>query len=354
MRDEEHELHAEIVLYRQFMTAVSISRPRATLRGMLLITGGAGFIGSHLVDRLLERNEEIVCLDDFNSFYDPAIKRENISPHLDHSRYHLIEGDIRNQALLARTFRQYPIRRIVHLAARAGVRPSLNDPLLYEDVNVRGTLHLLELARDYKVEQFVFASSSSVYGGRTKVPFHEDDPINLTVSPYAATKYAGELMCYTYHHLYGIPTTCLRFFTVYGPRQRPEMAIHKFTRLIYEGEPIPFFGNGETARDYTYIDDIIQGIVAALERPFPFEVFNLGESSPLKLSALVTLLEEVSGRKVKINALPFEPGDVEITYADISKAGELLNYRPSTSTREGLCRFITWFESVWSAQGLRR
>lgn len=313
---------------------------------MLLVTGGAGFIGSHLVDRLLQKGDEIVCLDDFNDFYDPAIKRANIKPHLHHRSYCLFEGDIRNTELLDQIFKKHSVRKIIHLAARAGVRPSLKDPLLYEDVNVRGTLYLLELAKKHKVEQFVFASSSSVYGGRTKVPFHEDDPINRTVSPYAATKYAGELMCYTYHHLYRIPTTCLRFFTVYGPRQRPEMAIHKFTQLIYEGKPIPFFGNGETARDYTYIDDIIQGLVASLERPFPFEVFNLGGSSPTKLSELVTLLEEVSGRKAQISRLPPEPGDVEITYADVSKAGELLNYRPTTPTKAGLQKFIDWFEST--------
>jgi UDP-glucuronate 4-epimerase len=314
---------------------------------MLLVTGGAGFIGSHLVDRLLERGEEIVCFDDFNDFYDPAIKRANIRPHLDHQRYRLAEGDIRNSELLAQVFQRQPIKKVVHLAARAGVRPSLKDPLLYEEVNIRGTLHLLELARKHKVEQFVFASSSSVYGGRTKVPFQEDDPLNRPVSPYAATKHAGELMCYTYQHLYGIPTTCLRFFTAYGPRQRPEMAIHKFTRLIYEGKPVPMFGNGDTARDYTYIEDIIAGVLAALERPFPFQVFNLGESSTVKLSELVVLLEEASGRKAEIQYLPAEPGDVETTYADISKARELLHYRPSTPAKEGLRKFIEWFESVY-------
>ena len=311
---------------------------------MYLVTGGAGFIGSHLVDHLLERGDEVVCLDDFNDFYDPALKRENVQRHRDYSRYHLVEGDIRDVQLLSTLFDRFDIRRIVHLAARAGVRPSLQQPLLYEDVNVRATIHLLDLARQRKVAQFVFASSSSVYGGNTKTPFHEDDRISRTVSPYAATKYAGELMCYTYHHLYGIPATCLRFFTVYGPRQRPEMAIHKFTRLIYEGKPIPFFGNGETSRDYTYIDDIIQGVAGAIDHPYDFEVFNLGESFCVTLSELVRLLEETSGRKVRLEELPPQPGDVEITYADISKARQMLHYQPHTPLADGLKKFIQWFE----------
>jgi UDP-glucuronate 4-epimerase len=311
---------------------------------MYLVTGGAGFIGSHLVDRLLDRGVEIVCLDDFNDFYDPAVKRRNIRKHLDSSRYRLVEGDIRDVELLRDVFQQYDIRKIIHLAARAGVRPSLDQPLLYEDVNVRATIHLLDLARDRKVDQFVFASSSSVYGGNTKTPFHEDDRISRTVSPYAATKYAGELMCYTYHHLYGIPTTCLRFFTVYGPRQRPEMAIHKFTRLISAGKPIPFFGDGQTGRDYTYIDDIIQGLTAAIDKPFPFEVFNLGESYCVMLEELVRLLGEVMSRDVQLQRLPPQPGDVEITFADVSKAREMLGYRPTTPLAEGLAKFVQWFD----------
>ena len=310
---------------------------------MFLVTGGAGFIGSHLIDRLLDKGHDVVSLDDFNDFYDPAIKRANVRSHLQHARYRLIEADIRNTECLSKVFSDYSVEKVVHLAARAGVRPSLKHPLLYEDVNIKATMYLLELARRHGVKQFVFASSSSVYGANTKVPFSEDDRIDRTVSPYAATKYAGELMCHTYHHLYGIPTTCLRFFTVYGPRQRPEMAIHKFTRAIYEGKPIPFFGDGSTARDYTYINDIIQGVLAAIDRPFPFEVFNLGESSTVTLKQLVELLEEVSGRKALIDYLPSQPGDVEITYADVSKAKTLLGYRPSTSIREGLAKFIEWF-----------
>jgi UDP-glucuronate 4-epimerase len=312
---------------------------------MLLVTGGAGFIGSHLVESLLERGESVVCIDDFNDFYDPRIKRRNIEKPCSYDNFHLIEGDIRDGALLSTVFARFSIQKVIHLAARAGVRPSLDQPLLYEDVNVRATIQLLDRARDAHVEQFVFASSSSVYGGNTKTPFHEDDRISRTVSPYAATKYAGELMCYTYHHLYGIPTTCLRFFTVYGPRQRPEMAIHKFTRLIYQGKPIPFFGDGQTGRDYTYIDDIIQGVLAAISRPYPFEVFNLGESFCVSLREMVESIENVSGRKAVIQKMPSQPGDVEITFADVSKARQMLGYSPRTSILEGIGKFIQWFEN---------
>jgi UDP-glucuronate 4-epimerase len=311
---------------------------------MYLVTGGAGFIGSHLVDRLLERGGDVVCLDDFNDFYEPALKWANVERHRGHPHFHLVEGDIRDADLVTNLFKKFDVRKIVHLAARAGVRPSLDQPMLYEDVNVRGTIQLLERAKESKVEQFVFASSSSVYGGNPKTPFHEDDRISRTVSPYAATKYAAELMCYTYHHLYNIPTTCLRFFTVYGPRQRPEMAIHKFTRLIYEGKPIPFFGNGQTARDYTYIDDIIQGVMAAIDRPFEFEVFNLGESFCVTLSELVQSIEKVCGRKAVLQQLPVQAGDAEITYADVSKARQMLGYEPRTPIAEGLRKFMEWFE----------
>ena len=313
---------------------------------MILVTGGAGFIGSHLVDKLLERGEKVICVDDFNDFYDPAIKRANIQPHLDFDSYTLIETDIRNRDRLDELFHKHDIRKIVHLAARAGVRPSLELPFLYEDVNIKGTMNLLELARSSKVEQFVFASSSSVYGANDKVPFSEEDRIDRTVSPYAATKYAGELMCHTYHHLYGVPTTCLRFFTVYGPRQRPEMAIHKFTRLLHEGNPIPMYGDGSTARDYTYIDDIVAGVLASLDRPFPFEILNLGESATVSLRSLIDTLEQVSGRKPKIELLPLQPGDVTITYADVSKARRLLDYTPSTSIKTGLTLFLRWFEKT--------
>lgn len=313
---------------------------------MILVTGGAGFIGSHLIDALLAGGQTVGCIDDFNDFYDPAIKRNNVAKHLDYPGYQLFGFDIRDQEKLAEVFSKNIVKKVVHLAARAGVRPSLEQPLLYEDVNVRGTLNLLELARRHKIDQFIFASSSSVYGANTKVPFSEEDRIDRTVSPYAATKYAGELMCYTYHHLYGIPTTCLRFFTVYGPRQRPEMAIHKFTQLIYAGAPIPIYANGTTARDYTYIDDIIQGILAALERPFDFEVFNLGESSTVPLLELVRIIERFSGIRANLQLLPAQPGDVEITYADVSKAQRFLGYRPTTPIDKGIEQFIALFESL--------
>jgi len=319
--------------------------PRATEQKtfVILVTGGAGFIGSHLVDRLLERGAEVVCVDHLNDFYDPAIKRSNIREHLKSPRYHFVEADICDTQSMSQTFAAYPIEKVVHLAARAGVRPSIEQPLLYEDVNIKGTLCLLELARRYRVSQFLFASSSSVYGANTKTPFSEEDRIDRTVSPYAATKYAGELMCYTYHHLYGIPTTCLRFFTVYGPRQRPEMAIHKFAQLIHDGKPIPFFGDGSTARDYTYIDDIMDGVSAALDRPFPYEVFNLGESATVTLKELVKTLERVIGKPALIQPMPTQPGDVEITFADVSKARRLLGYNPTTSITRGLTSFNDWY-----------
>ena len=313
---------------------------------MILVTGGAGFIGSHLVDRLLARGENIVCLDDFNDFYSPRIKRANVGPHLDSESYTLVEADLRDQDTLKSVFERNPIEKVVHLAARAGVRPSLAEPLLYEDVNVRGTLHLLELARTHEVEQIVFASSSSVYGANTKTPFSEDDRIERPISPYAATKYAGELFCHTYHHLYGIPITCLRFFTAYGPRQRPEMAIHKFARLLEEGSPIPMFGNGSTARDYTYIDDIVDGVIAAIDHPLGFEVINLGESQTTTLRELIATLERLSGKAAQIEQHPLQPGDVEITFADVSKARRLLDYNPSTPIETGLRLFLDWFEDT--------
>ena len=290
------------------------------------------------------RSWSTVCVDDFNDFYSPDIKRANISVHLESDRYHLVEADIWDQKALADTFESHEIQKIVHLAARAGVRPSLAEPLLYEDVNVRATLYLLELARVHEVDQFLFASSSSVYGANKKVPFSEDDRIDRTISPYAATKYSGKLFCHTYHHLYGIPTTCLRFFTVYGPRQRPEMAIHKFSRLLFEGKPIPVYGNGESARDYTYIDDILTGLLSAIDRPLDFEVINLGESKTTTLRELVDTLGRLSSRPVETEHLPTQPGDVEITYADVSKARRLFDYHPTISIEDGLTKFLEWFE----------
>ncbi len=309
----------------------------------IFLTGGAGFIGSHLVDKLLEKNLEIIVIDDFNDFYDPKIKRKNVERHLKNKNYKLYEGDICNLEFLEKIFKKYPFSIIVHLAARAGVRPSLKDPLLYEKVNGIGTLNLLECAKNYNIKNFIFASSSSVYGINSKVPFSEDDPIEKPISPYASTKRANELMCYTYHHLYGINITSLRFFTVYGPRQRPEMAIYKFTNLIYHKKPIPIFGDGSAKRDFTYIDDIIEGLLSSMVKCYPFEIINLGESKTIELIELVNLIEKNLGRKAIINFLPSEPGDVPITYADISKAKKLLDYNPKFPIEEGIKEFTKWF-----------
>lgn len=308
-----------------------------------LVTGGAGFIGSHVVEALLARGDRVVCVDNFDSFYDPAVKRANIRAAESHPKFTLVEADIRDLAAMTAVCETHRIDRIFHAAARAGVRPSVADPLLYEDVNVRGTMVLLEAARRRSLRTFVFASSSSVYGGLTTVPFSETAALSRPISPYAATKLAGELLCHTYHHLYRIPITCLRLFTVYGPRQRPEMAIHQFVRLIEEGQPISVYGDGGSKRDFTYIDDIVQGVLAALDRPFPFEVFNLGESDTIELRDLIRLIEQYLGKPARIETLPPQPGDMPITFADITKARTQLGYRPGTPVKEGLKRFVTWF-----------
>lgn len=312
----------------------------------VLITGGAGFIGSHLVDRLLATDiEHITVVDDFNDFYDPVIKRANITRHLTDSRYRLVEADIRDSEALRHAFKNNHFDGIIHLAARAGVRPSLTQPQLYIETNINGTLNLLELARKNGVKQFVFGSSSSVYGINARVPFSEDDPIRQPISPYAATKGAGELLCHTYSHLYGLRCVCLRFFTVYGPRQRPDLAIHKFAKLISAGKPIPVFGDGTTRRDYTYIDDIIDGVIAAMHYQLnEFDVFNLGESRTVELQELISLLEKELDMHAIIDRQLPQPGDVPITFADISKSGALLNYDPKTQMEDGLKRFIEWFQ----------
>ena len=311
----------------------------------LLITGGAGFIGSHLVDHLLRAGvEHITVADDFNDFYAPEIKRANIREHLQDTRYHLVEVDIRDRDGLDRLFDEQQFDCIVHLAARAGVRPSLSQPQLYSETNINGTLNLLELARRHNIKQFVFGSSSSVYGINAKVPFSEDDPIRQPISPYAATKGAGELLCHTYSHLYGIRCVCLRFFTVYGPRQRPDLAIHKFARLIAAGKAIPVFGDGTTRRDYTYVDDIIAGVMAAIEYDkSDYEVFNLGESRTVELRELISLLERELDTHAIIDRQSPQPGDVPQTFADIQKARRLLGYNPQTQIEEGIHRFVEWF-----------
>jgi UDP-glucuronate 4-epimerase len=311
----------------------------------ILITGGAGFIGSHLVDLLLaEGGWRVVVVDDFNDFYAPDIKRANIREHLENPHYQLVEADIRDFAALANLFREKNFDGIAHLAARAGVRPSLAEPVLYTETNINGTVNLLELARKYNVPQFVFASSSSVYGVNEKVPFAEDDPIFNPISPYAATKAAGELLCHTYAHLYGLRCVCLRFFTVYGARQRPDLAIHKFTKLISAGQSIPVFGDGATRRDYTYIDDIMQGVRAAIDYgKTNYEVINLGESRTVELRELIALIEDALGAKAAIDRQPMQPGDVPQTFADISRARKLLNYNPTTPIEEGIKKFVEWF-----------
>jgi UDP-glucuronate 4-epimerase len=312
----------------------------------LLVTGGAGFIGSHLVERLLARGDEVVCLDDFNDYYDPAIKRENISTSIGSPRFKLIEGDIRDGDLLQALARQHELDVIVHLAARAGVRASIKEPQLYAEVNCGGTMNLLEMARRAGIGCFIFGSSSSVYGIGSKVPFTEDEGVENPISPYAATKRACELFCYTYHQLYGINTACLRFFTVYGPRQRPEMAIHKFTRRILHGEPIEMYGDGTSSRDYTYIDDIIDGVLKAVDTPVPFAIFNLGESRTIELQQLITLIERETGRKAVIKRLSPQPGDVPKTYADVSRARSVLGYNPQTQIEEGIGKFVTWYRTT--------
>ena len=311
----------------------------------ILVTGGAGFIGSHLVERLLgEGTWRVTVVDDLNDFYSPEIKRANIARFRDAANFNFVESDIRNADAMRKVFDANEFDAIVHLAARAGVRPSLCHPKLYAETNINGTLNLLELARDFDIKQFVFGSSSSVYGVNSKVPFSEDDRINQPISPYASTKAAGELLCHTYSHLFDIRTVCLRFFTVYGARQRPDLAIHKFTRLIAEGRPIQVFGDGTTRRDYTYIDDIIQGVRASIDYDTSMhEVFNLGESETTELSRLINLLEECLGVEAVIDRQPMQPGDVPTTYADISKARKLLNYHPLTKIEEGIPRFVEWY-----------
>lgn len=310
----------------------------------ILITGGAGFIGSHLVDRLVENGSfRVIVLDNFHD--DPAIKRSNISTHLEQNNFELVEGDIADSNLISDLFRRNRFDCVVHLAARAGVRPSLENPLGYENTNVRGTYTLLEAARINRVPKFIFGSSSSVYGTNSRVPFSEDDPISNPISPYAATKIAGEAACRVYSHLYDMKVICLRFFTVYGARQRPDLAIHKFARLISQGSPIPIFGDGSTRRDYTYIDDIISGLLAALKfEASNFEIVNLGESQTVELRELVKLLENAVGKRATIDYQPLQAGDVPITYADISKARSLLGYDPRTQIEEGIERFVKWFK----------
>jgi UDP-glucuronate 4-epimerase len=313
----------------------------------VLVTGGAGFIGSHLVEKLLAAGHQPAILDDFNDFYDPQIKWSNIASTKEHAP--VFQIDLRDADAVRSLFHGEKFDAVMHLAARAGVRPSIAQPQLYYDANVNGTLHLLEAARTVGSKRFIYASSSSVYGVCKTVPFSEDFHLTQTISPYAATKIAGEFLCSTYSHLYGMRVVALRFFTVYGPRQRPDLAIHQFTRRILAGEPIEQFGDGTTRRDYTYIDDIIQGVMAALsyERVM-FDIFNLGENETVQLKDLIQAVEKAVGKKAKINRLPEQPGDVPLTCADISKARRLLNYQPTTKLADGLPKFVEWFRQTYA------
>ncbi len=310
-----------------------------------MVTGAAGFIGSHLCERLVSERHFVAGLDNFDPFYGRKIKESNIQVLKKSDRFKLVEGDIRD-ADCVESICDDDIEVIVHLAAKAGVRPSIADPAGYADCNVNGTVVLLEAARKFGIKKFIFASSSSVYGNNKKVPFSETDNVDYPISPYAATKKAGELICHTYHHLYGIDLTCLRYFTVYGPRQRPDLAIHKFAKLIEQGKPIPVFGDGSMMRDFTYIDDIVDGTVAAINKCEGYEIYNLGESRPVRLDKLVEEIEKALGKKAIIERKPVPPGDVERTYADVGKAKVKLGYDPKTDISVGLKKFVRWLRET--------
>ncbi len=312
----------------------------------VLVTGAAGFLGSHLSEQLLRAGCTVIGIDNFDPFYPRPIKEANITALRESERFLFFEGDLRDQGFLEKVFLSAKPQIVVHLAAKAGVRPSLRQPEAYYQTNVIGTLRLLEVMRQQNVPYLVFASSSSVYGNRNTVPFRETDPVDHPVSPYAATKKAGELLCYTYHHLYDFSVSCLRFFTVYGPRQRPEMAIHKFTRLIDLGMPVTLYGDGSSRRDYTYVDDVVAGILLAMEHLNGYEIFNLGESQTISLLEVVRTIERHLGKRAKIEWQPFQPGDVYQTYADISKAQRQLGYRPTTDFDTGIQRFCQWYQQA--------
>ena len=309
-----------------------------------LVTGGAGFIGSHVCERLLLEGHAVSTFDDLNNFYSPAIKQRNLrSLQALAKPFTFLHGDLTDRTAVDEALASAKFDQIIHLAARAGVRPSLEEPALYQRVNVEGTVNLLEAARHNGVKKITLASSSSVYGINAKVPFSEADPIFSAISPYAASKLADEALGHVYHHIYGMDIVMLRFFTVYGPRQRPDLAIHKFASLISSGKPIPVFGDGSTARDYTYVTDTVDGILACTRKTFGFEIFNLGESQTVTLSRLIELLEKSLGRPAILNRQPAQPGDVPITFADISKARALLGYNPTIKIDEGIPRFVEWF-----------
>jgi UDP-glucuronate 4-epimerase len=320
-------------------------RQSSTVTAMnFLVTGGAGFIGSHVCERLLQMGHSVSAVDDLNDFYDPQLKLQNIEAiKAAHANFTFVKGDMSYKPVLERVFARGKFDQIIHLAARAGVRPSLAEPALYQRVNVEGTVKLLEFARNAGVNKVTIASSSSVYGVNSKVPFSEDDPIFSPISPYAASKLACEALGHVYHHVYGMDVVMLRFFTVYGPRQRPDLAIYKFTQLISQGKPIPVFGNGKTQRDYTYISDIVDGVIAVTQKEFGFQIFNLGEAQTVQLWYLISLIENALGKKAIIDRQPSQPGDVPVTYANIGKARSLLGYSPGIKVEQGIPLFIEWF-----------
>ena len=309
----------------------------------ILVTGGAGFIGSHTVDALLGRGDSVVCVDNLNDYYPPAIKKSNISVFLGNKKFKFYKNDITDYGAMAKIFKKEAFDAVCHLAARAGVRPSIENPFIYEEVNIRGSLNLLELARLNGIGNFVLASSSSVYGNSRKIPFSETDNVDNPISPYAATKKAVELLAHNYFHLYGLNCTCLRFFTVYGPSGRPDMAPFLFTDAIYRGREIKKFGDGTSKRDYTYVSDIVKGVAAALDKKLGYEVINLGNNSPVELNKFIAVIEGVLGKKALIKQLPKQPGDVDVTYADIAKAKKLLGYSPVVTVEDGMKKFIAWY-----------
>jgi len=325
------------------------SRPEPQARPLptpVLVTGAAGFIGSHLTERLLALGVRVVGVDNFCDFYDPAIKRRNLATALASGGFELVEADIRDAAAMDATVARTRPGAIVHIAAMAGVRPSIQRPRLYSEVNLDGTVSLLDAAARHGVERFVFASSSSVYGNNPKVPFAEDDPVDHPISPYAATKRAGELLCHSWHHLYRLPVACLRFFTVFGPRQRPDLAISKFLRMVRDGEDLPVFGDGSTSRDYTYVDDIVDGVLAAMQRIEGFRIYNLGGSSPHSLTELIDTVGRVTGIAPRLKRLPMQAGDVERTFADVRRAADELGYAPKVSLEEGIARQWAWMRTL--------
>ncbi len=309
----------------------------------ILVTGGAGFIGSRLSKYLLENNSEVIVIDDLNDYYDPAIKQANVDMLSTFDNFTFYKGDIRSVQDMNAIFSNHKIEMVIHLAAKAGVRPSIQNPQLYYDVNVMGTLNILETMRKYACRKMIFGSSSSVYGNNKETPFSEAHAVDNPISPYAATKKSGELLCYNYHHLYNFDIFCLRFFTVYGPGQRPEMAIAKFTEAILNNKDIPMFGDGSTERDYTYVDDIVHGINCAMKKLRGYNIFNLGESRTISLRALISLIEKNCGKDAHINELPSQAGDVTTTYADISKAKKLIDYKPTTDIETGIANYVKWY-----------